>query len=364
VGPELCSTACICRDGQAFLTQHIGDTSEYDTFSFLREAISRFMRNLGIDKVDIVAHDRHPEFYSTRLAEELSRRWECPAVSVQHHFAHLYSLMAERKIDPSKRVMGIVCDGVGYGTAREAWGGEVLGISPEGESRLGSLQPQPMIGGDLAAMYPTRMAIGVLSRVMSEKRVRGIVSRFCRGGLPRGQEELDLVFQQLRSGFNVSLTTSTGRILDAISAILGISFKRTYEGEGAMRLEGVASRGDPRSVDLRVEVYEKEGRFVFDTTPLLVDVVSAMERNTPRRHIAAATQEAVGKGLAEMAKLCAESFDPDVIGCSGGVMYNRHIVSVIERELDRDLVKHVQLPAGDGCISLGQAMAAHVRTHS
>jgi len=357
VGPELSSTACVAKGRYAYLTQHIGNTSNFDTFNYLKEAISSLMKNTNTLHLDAIAHDLHPEFLSTKLARSLAERWECPSFPVQHHYAHIFALMAEHGIGSSERVLGIVCDGVGYGNEREAWGGEILTLGEE-MRRRGSLQPQPLIGGDQAAIYPVRVVIGVLARVYEEERLRRIVRRFCYDGLREGERELDVIIQQMERRFNVSWTTSTGRILDAISVLLGISYRRTYEGEGAMRLEGVASRGDPGSVELAVEVDMREGRYIFDTTALLQGVVEALEARVPREDIAAAAQEAVGKGLAEMANLCAEDFDPDVVGCSGGVMYNRHIVSVLEENLNHELLTHSLLPPGDGCISVGQVVAA------
>ena len=188
-----------------------------------------------------------------------------------------------------------------------------------------------------------------------------MIRRFCYDGLIRGEKELDLIIQQLGSGFNVHQTTSTGRILDAVSALLGVSYERTYEGEGAMRLEGVALTGDPAALELPVEVSREGGRYIFDTTPLLEAVVDALESRVGREDIAACTQEAVGRGLAILANRCAEAYKPEVVGCSGGVMCNRHIVSAIEANLDFTLLKHFHLPPGDGCVSLGQVACAHTR---
>jgi hydrogenase maturation protein HypF len=360
VGPELSSTACVLKSGLAYLTQHIGNTSNFDTFNYLKDAISSLMKNTNTLHLDAVAHDLHPDFLSTRLARSLSETWDCPAYPVQHHFAHVYSLMAERRVKIGRRVMAIVSDGYGYGTDGEAWGGEVLGVDGE-EVRLGSLEPQPLIGGDEATMHPVRVATGILAKVYKEDRLRRVIRRFCYDGLIRGERELDLIIQQLDRGYNVHQTTSTGRVLDAVSALLGISYERTYEGEGAMRLEGVALRGNPAALELPVDVSRKGDRCMFETTPILEGVVDALEARISREDIAASAQDGVGRGLAAMANLCGEEFGPDVVGCSGGVMYNRQIVSVIEANLRFPLLKHVHLPPGDGCISLGQAALARWR---
>ncbi len=357
VGPELSSTACIAKDGLAYLTQHIGNTSNFDAFNYLKDAIACLMKDTNTLSLDAVAHDLHPSFLSTRLAHSLAENWSCPSFAVQHHYAHLHSVIAENGLQDSQSVLGVICDGVGYGNDKEAWGGEVLAVG-ERNARMGSLQPQPLIGGDLAAIYPVRMVIGILAPIYEEERLRRIVRRFCYDGLRKGEKELDLIIRQLETGFNVSWTTSTGRILDAISILLGISYERTYEGEGAMRLEGFASRGDADAVQLPVEVYRKEGRYILDTTKIVAGVVDALERRGSKEDIAAASQAALAKGIAEMANLCIQDLGPDAVACSGGVMYNEHMVSVMEKNLDRKLLRHVFLPPGDGCISLGQVAAA------
>ncbi len=359
VGPELSSTACIAKDGLAYLTQHIGNTSNFDTFNYLKDAISALMRTTNTLRLDAVAHDLHPAFLSTKLAQSLAERWSCPAFPVQHHFAHLHSVMAENGIDRDKQVLGIVCDGVGYGTPNQAWGGEILAVGPKTE-RMAFLKPQPLIGGDLAAIYPIRMLVGILSQVYEEKRISRLIRRFCFDGLAKGERELGLILRQLQTGYNVSYTTSTGRILDAISVLLGISFRRTYEGEGAMRLEGVAGRGDGEAVDIPVVVERWEGRYILNTTALVQGAVEALEHRRSREDVAASSQTAIARGLAELADLCAEDLAPDAVAASGGVMYNRQIVSVMEANLGRELVKHVYLPPGDGCVSLGQVAAAQV----
>ena len=360
VGPELSSTACVAKRGMAYLTQHIGNTSNFDTFNFLREAISSLMRNTHTLHLDAIAHDLHPEFLSTKLARSLAEKWSCPNFEVQHHYAHLYSLRAEHGIGSSSEVMGIVCDGIGYGEDGGSWGGEILAIG-ESERRLGSLRPQPMIGGDAAAVHPVRMVIGILADQYEEEHLRRVVRRYCYDGLVRGERELDVILDQLRSGYNVTRTTSTGRILDAVSVLLGISYERTYEGEGAMRLEGIAARGDPDSVDLPVEIEREGDRYILDTTSMLRGVVDALGERRSREDIAASAQESLGRGLAELADICAQKINPDHLGCSGGVMYNRQIVAAIESNLERPLLKHVALPPGDGCISLGQVEAAYDR---
>ncbi len=358
VGPELNSVACIAKNGLAYLTQHIGNTSNFDTYGYLRDAISSLMKNTSTQDLDAIAHDLHPQFLSTRLAKSMSGKWGCPTYAVQHHYAHLYSLLAEHGLEPTTNALGIICDGVGYGSERESWGGEVLAVGDE-ELRMGSLQPQPLIGGDLASLYPVRMVVGILAREYREARLKAVVKKYCHEGLRKGEQELDLIIEQLKKRFNVTWTTSTGRVLDVISALLGISYERTYEGEGPMRLEGVASRGDPKSVDLPVDVSKKEGRYVFDTMALVRGVVEALEARRPRKDIAASAQESLAEGIAEMANLCAREMEPDFVGCSGGVMYNRHIVSTIEKKLDHQLVRHTYLPPGDGCICVGQVTAAY-----
>jgi hydrogenase maturation protein HypF len=208
-----------------------------------------------------------------------------------------------------------------------------------------------MPGGDLAARYPARMAMGVLSRSYDKEELSDIFRPYF------AEDELAVILRQVETGFNTPRTSSTGRILDAISSLLDVCSERTYEGEPAMKLEAFAERGKDR-VEIQVAIEKKEDRYVLDTTRILEAVYRA-KGEYPFPDIAASAQNAIAAGLYEMAIKTAKDRNIGVIGFSGGVGYNDAIVRRIGymvREEGFEFVVHCKVPGGDGGISLGQAV--------
>ena len=162
LGGELNGTACILQGNKAFISQHIGDVENLETRVFLQEAANHLV-HLTNSHVEVVACDLHPKFTTTNMAEELSERKGWRLIQVQHHHAHVAGLMIEHN---QSKIIGLACDGYGYGTNGEAWGGEVLLCTRESAEfeRLGHLEPQPLLGGDVATRYPLRVAAGILSK--------------------------------------------------------------------------------------------------------------------------------------------------------------------------------------------------------
>jgi len=345
VGAELNATSCVLLQDKAFTSQHIGDVENLETLEFLREATLHLMR-LTNSKIDVVACDMHPKFTTTRLAHDLGSQFECSVIPVQHHHAHMASLMGEHNVN---EMVGIVCDGFGYGSDGNAWGGEILHCNSEGFQRLGHLQEQPMVGGDLATLYPLRMAAGILHKAVDiEEWLLSNSNRF-----PHGEKEVEVVVKQLEKG-SVPKTTSCGRVLDAISAVLGICYERSYEGEPAMKLESVAIEGK----DV-LNLEPKLASNTVDTTILLREVFS-QRCNHSVADLAYSAQSYLARGLAQLAVEEAERLGVKAIGFSGGVAYNEHITQTIRKTSEEGCFKffvHSLVPPGDGGISFGQTIA-------
>ena len=344
VGAEENVTGCIIVGEKAFISQYIGDVENLETFTFLKETIHHLLE-LTNAKIDAVACDLHPKFATSTLAKELSEDIGCPTYSIQHHYAHILSLMGEHGL---KEMIGIVCDGYGYGSDGKAWGGEILRCTKDGFNRLGHLEEQPLVGGDLASRFPVRMATGILQNIDGIEDWILSKSRF----LPHGKEEAHTIVHQLNSDRVLPTTTSCGRILDAISAILGICYERTYQGEPAMKLESVATKGQDI---LKLEPEINGG--ILGTTGLVEAVYAAREAESPA-DLAYSAQSYLGKGLAKLALEAAKDTGINVIGFSGGVAYNSHITSTIMKRVRGEGVEfyvHEIIPAGDGGISFGQA---------
>jgi len=346
VGAELNVTSCLLLRNKAFVSQHIGDVENLETLLFLKNSINHLTK-LTNSKVEVIACDLHPKFTTTKLARDLRKKLECPVVAVQHHHAHIASLMGEWNIN---EMVGIACDGFGYGSDGTAWGGEILYCNQEGFQRLGHLEEQPMVGGDLATLYPLRMVAGILrGEVDVEEWLLSNSGRF-----PHGKKEVEVIVKQLEKGL-VPKTTSCGRVLDAVSAMLGACYERTYEGEPAMKLESAALKGeDVLNLTPRLE------RNVIDTTLLVHEIFNQRGKRSVA-DLACSAQSYLARSLAQLAVEEAERLNVNHVGFSGGVAYNEHIMVTIRKIVKGNGFKflvHNRVPPGDGGISFGQAIAA------
>ena len=347
LGGELNGTACVLQDDKAFISQHVGDVENLETRAFLQEAASHLI-HLTNSTVDTVACDLHPKFTTTNLAEELAERNGWRLVQVQHHHAHVAGLMFEQGLD---ELVGVACDGYGYGLDGEAWGGEILLCTRESAEfkRLGHLERQPLLGGDVASRYPLRLAAGILSKKLN---VDDWLMRNSKH-LPHGETEVELVLQQLRGAGSVVETTSCGRVLDAVAAVLGVCYERTYEGEPAMKLESAAVKG----TDV-LKLKPVISGDVLNTTELLLSVFENRAKASTA-DLAYSAHAYIAKGLATLAIESAVNNGVKAVGFTGGAACNeilaRLMRSVVEAAGLRFFV-HESVPSGDGGVSFGQAV--------
>jgi hydrogenase maturation protein HypF len=349
LGGELNNTACVLLENKVFISQHIGDVENIETRDFLENATRHLIR-LTNSRVEAIACDLHPKFTTTRLAHDFAEKNGCQVVQVQHHHAHAVALMAEYGV---KEIVGVCCDGYGYGTDGEAWGGEILLCDQEayGFRRLAHLQKQPLVGGDLATRYPLRMAMGILHKhVDMEKWLLQSKQHF-----PHGEKEIQIVLQQLEKERGTIETTSCGRVLDAVAAVLDVCYERTYEGEPAMKLESAAMKGRDA---LKLEPIIKGN--TLDTTHLLLEIFENRGRHS-RADLAYSAHAYLARGLAMLAVEKALANGVKTVGFTGGVAYNEILAltmrKIVEEAGLRFLV-HETVPPGDGGLSLGQAFAA------
>ncbi len=350
LGSELNATCCILIGKRAYLSQHVGDVETPEILSFLQDTIRHL---LGLTKAEpkVIACDLHPKFGTTILARRLGEQRNIPVVQVQHHHAHLSKLMCESGVDEA---VGIVCDGYGYGPDGEAWGGEILYSDIKGFKRIGHLQKQPMVGGDLATRYPLRMAAGILHDRVNIKELLLKESEH----LPHGQEEIDVILKQLDSG-KTPTTSSCGRVLDAVSSLLGICYERTYEGEPAMKLEAAAAEGkDELRLEVKIESNIIDTRFLLEQIYIHLDKVRVQD-------LAFSAQSYLARSLAQLAVEQALSLDVSAVGFTGGVACNEYISNTVRSMVEKNrltFLSHDKVPPGDGGISLGQAIVAARQT--
>jgi hydrogenase maturation protein HypF len=351
LGGELNNTVCVLSEDRAFISQHIGDVENLETQTFLQEAISH-LQCLTNTQIEVVACDLHPKFTTTQIAKEMAEEAGVELVFVQHHYAHATALMAEQGLDS---LVAAVCDGYGYGLEGEAWGGEILHTvyGSAGFRRLGHLEVQPLLGGDLASRYPLRVAAGILGKAGVDVEAWLIKNR---AHLPHGEMEARLIADQLASGRGgVETTTSCGRVLDAAAAVLGVCFKRNYEGEPALKLESTALLG--RDV-LNLKPIVHQG--VLNTTQMLQTVFEGIDRVSVE-DLAHSVHAYLGRGLAELAIQAANAQKTKNVGLTGGVACNQLLAGYMRQGIEAaglGLYVHTRVPPGDGGISFGQVVAA------
>ena len=346
VGGELNVTACILIENNAFISQHIGDVENLENLFFLKKSIKHLIK-LTNSKVESIACDLHPKFTTTRLAQTIGKRTDVPVVRVQHHHAHAAALRAEWNVP---EIVVITCDGFGYGSDGSAWGGEILHAYRGGYERVAHLEEQPMVGGDLATYYPTRMVSGILHKKIEISDWLFSKSHY----FPHGRKEVGLIIKQLERG-SFRQTTSCGRILDAVSAMLGICSQRTYEGEPAMKLESKALEGRDR-LNLSPKI---EGN-VLDTTFLVQEIFANRDKFSVA-DLACSTQSYLARGLSQLAVEQANQLQVKNVGFSGGVAYNDYITDKIRKNVKKEGLRflvHKKIPPGDGGTSFGQAIVA------
>ena len=242
----------------------------------------------------------------------------------------------------------IAADGVGYGSDGTSWGGEILYTNVNSFERLAHLQTQLMPGGDMATKYPARMLASILN---DENLIRNYSKYF-----KYGETEIKNIFKQLASGINVGKTTSTGRVLDSMAVALEVAHVRTYEGECSMKLESCAYYA---TNDLEIPFTIEDN--TLNTTEILKEVVKLYQNGEKKADIACAGQNAVAKGLAELAIRAADKKGIGQIGATGGVFYNEAITDTVKNHImdnGYEFIQHTNTCAGDGSVSLGQAIIA------
>ncbi len=345
LGPELDVTFSIAKDNIVYPSQHIGNTNKPKTLKFLREAIANMERITKINEFDVIACDLHPHFFTTRLAYELAEKYGSEVMPIQHHHAHSAALANDSAIE---ELVVIAADGVGFGSDSTSWGGEILYTDIKSFERLGHLEPQLMPGGDVATRYPARM----LASILKDEDLTKNYSNYFK----YGEMEIKNIFKQIDAGINVGITTSTGRVLDSMAVALEICHERTYEGECSMKLESAAYYS---TKDLDIPIIIEDN--ILNTTEILREVVRLYQNGEKKADVAAAGQKAVASGLSELAINACENKNIENIGATGGVFYNEAITNTVKNHIEGNgfnFIQHKNTCAGDGSVSLGQAIIA------
>jgi hydrogenase maturation protein HypF len=323
VGAELKSTFCVTRGAEAFLSPHLGDLDNEAAYRAFRADLELYRSMLGVE-ADLIAHDLHPEYISTKWAVEQ----DAELVEVQHHHAHAAACLAEHGLEGP--ALALVFDGTGFGTDGTLWGGELLRCDLGGFERVAHLDPVPLPGGEAAIREPWRVAAVHLART-------GRPVPFTRWPLVRESLKLD-----------PPLSSGMGRLFDAVAAILGVRETVTYEGQAAIELEQLAGSVPAPPYPWRLG----------DGSSLVAMVHADLDAGRPREAIAAAFHETIAAAAADA---CTEAAQPRIVVLSGGTFQNLRLLASTRAQLDQrgfHVLAHRAVPPNDGGISYGQAAVA------
>lgn len=371
-GPEQKNTFAFLRDGQAFVSQHIGDVENAEVFDAWRETKARYEGLFGLAE-NALACDAHPEYLTTKWVLEQAALTGDPLTRVQHHHAHIVSALAEN--DLPGPACGIAFDGTGYGADGNIWGGEVLLSNLAAFERFANFAYVPMPGGAAAIRHPLRMAYGVLWEADLLEHPGA-----ARALAALGSEQVNVCQRMIEQGLNTPVTSSVGRLFDAASALLGVCEEPTYEGEAAVLLEaamdltndGAPWEEDPRYAVQVVKNTAAEGDTAETTSVALLDASPVFEAllddvaaGVPVAMIARRFHDAVVGAIMMAAQMVDALYEIKDVVLTGGVFMNRYVVENGVRKLANAgyrVVLNRELPPNDACVSLGQTVSAFART--
>jgi hydrogenase maturation protein HypF len=340
VGGELKNTICLTKGNRAFLSQHIGDLENVRAFDFFEQTIAHFQDILQT-RPEAIACDLHPGYFSTQWAE---RQTGVPIFKVQHHHAHLASVLAEWQTD--EPAIGIILDGTGYGYDGTIWGGEILIGDLTQVRRFAYLEPMPLPGGDAAIKQPWRTALGYLYKTFGDELPD---LPFLRGRPVR------LIQEMIDKNLNSPLTSSCGRLFDAVSVISGGRTEIHYEAQAAIEFMQAVPPTSPKPLDYEIAVPE------IPLKPIIRSVTQQALSGLGFAELAARFHRTLGLLLAEVAQQARQQSGLQKIVLSGGVFQNEVLFSFLLNELKRrgfQVLTHRQVPPNDGGLALGQAAIA------
>ncbi|MDQ3570463.1 MAG: carbamoyltransferase HypF [Actinomycetota bacterium] len=350
VGAELKNTVSVAKGTGVVASHHIGDLEHLPAYRSFVQAVGHLCHLAGVEP-EVVAHDLHPEYLSTKFAMDL----DLPNLAVQHHHAHIASCLVEH--GRSEPVLGVAFDGLGMGPDGTLWGGELLVADLVGFRRVGHLRAVPLPGGNHAIREPWRMALVWASVALGGR----MAEQYGREADERWPAVLSLSQHP-----DTPSTTSAGRLFDAVAALLGLRSTVTYEAQAAIELEACAA-GTPLS-DLsgyELATSRDEGGLVLDPSPLLSHLVAQRDAGTPLPLISAGFHDGLGRGVAEAAAGLAREAGIATVALSGGVFQNARLTGVVSRGLEAaglEVLIHERVPPNDGGISIGQAGVAAAST--
>lgn len=356
VGGELKNTFCIGVDSRFYPSPYVGDLEDLRTVKALQETIHRFQTLLEVEP-QVVVCDLHPKYNSTVVAENLG----FPMLQVQHHYAHVLSCMTEN--DCQEPVIGVSFDGTGYGTDGNIWGGEILLADYQNFTRFGSITPFLQIGGDASAKEGWRIAVSMIyGYTKNQEKAWEIIEKL---GLC-SEQECKVQFTMADRKINAVMSTSAGRLFDAVSAILGIRRQSSFEGEASTALQFAAEEFEQKGKLNGNEIWDNvqpvilglEGRCILNTEALVKQIVEAKLQGTDSGELAYLFHQTLAEQVVAACIEARKSSGRNKTALSGGVFQNRLLLHLTEERLGQEgfeVLRHHMIPPNDGGIAIGQA---------
>lgn len=363
-GAELKNTFCIAKEGKAFLSPHIGDLNSLENLQFFETTVSHMKGLFSVEPEQVVC-DLHPDYLSTQYAKGTG----LPLIQVQHHHAHAAAVMAEHHL--LQEVIAIVLDGTGLGPDGTIWGGEILLCTPTHYKRMAHLPYLHMPGGDMAVKEPWRMGLSALYGIYGKNALEFLPSHFNQ----LSRERTGLVLQMLESSTNIPMTSSCGRLFDAVAALLGVRLISTYEGQAAMELEALAENASINLETAAIQGYSiKIGKeryndcLSFSYTAAIQGILDDLCTGTSKTDIAMRFHAWLVHAIMQLIEKLRSHIEDRPVVLSGGSMQNRilltHLMAGIEK-MGLNAYTGEAVPVNDGGLSLGQLfIAAHSKTQN
>jgi hydrogenase maturation protein HypF len=369
MGGELKNTFCLLRDGEAILSQHLGDLENITNYTAYENTLNLYL-NLFEHQPEAIAIDKHPEYLSTKLGKQLASANNTEIYNIQHHHAHIAACMAENGIPlDTQPILGIALDGLGYGEDAAIWGGEFLLADYCNFTRLATFKPVAMIGGEQAIKEPWR---NIYAQLVSSFTWEDLNNQYGEVELFKflQTKPLNLLNQLIAKKINSPLTSSAGRLFDAVAAAIGICREKTsYEGQAAIEMEALIDINEfntnafqsketlryPFQIDILDSIYS------MDPRPMWQELLEDLKYKISPAIIATKFHIGLSKTIIEMVNKLSQQNSVKQVALTGGVFQNSILLKQITTELQTSGIKvltHSQTPSNDGSISLGQAVIA------
>ncbi len=364
-GADLKNTFTLTKGKFAVPSQHIGDMENFETLNFYEECLSN-LKAVYRAAPKAIVHDLHPGYLSTRWAEEQvtskkgqgTRESELKLFAIQHHYAHIGSVMAEHGL--TQKVIGVAFDGTGFGTDGNLWGGEFLIADIDGFEREGHFSYIALPGGESAIKEPWKTAVSFVMAAADDKTRKYLQ----RAGFYQkyGEANIEQVMLVARSREFSPLSSGAGRLFDAVSALIGVCDRNTFEGEAAMALESLTQKGIEN--EYAVEFKSKNGQTIIDYSPIFVRIIDDLDQNVAKEIIATKFHNTVASVVCSMVRHMHKKTEINVVALSGGTFQNHYLLDRLTSVLNQDgltIVTNQNVPCNDACISLGQAYLVRER---